>query len=312
MNNSRNWRVWVLGIVLGVSTLWVPSVASAKRLSIVCRPAEEGTIILDGMLRDWEDVSRVSVRGAQTVIRGRKHWNDTKDASFEVLCNYSKKTLYLAVDVRDEYFHCSRRRRADDHLDLRFGSKVLKVFPGDLKKIRGVVRWGRKKAKCVRMAEAKKLGGWSVELALPLAKVPGYRAGREAIPLTINFVDADWRGKVDSVISSGPARLVMAQVAAEFKTFLADMKVTSKDVRWHASADVVGDKGLERVLLFHKRVGIVGAGLPRGGYFYFDLPVKAARDIRWVKLMDLNGDRQKEIVIRYLQRGSGGRRGVVA
>ncbi|PIE19613.1 MAG: hypothetical protein CSA65_01720 [Proteobacteria bacterium] len=288
----------------------------AKPLDINCNPAEDGVVLLDGMLRDWRGVDGVYVRGVSRVIKGRKHWNNAKDASFEVLCNYSKTTLYLAVDVTDEYFARTRKLRADDHLELRFGRHVLEIYPSDLKKIRGVVRWRRgrrrRKARGIQMAEAKQLQGWSVEIAMPLSKVPGYRKGKEGVPLSVRFIDVDWRGKVDSVVGSGKARLVIAQVTADLTAFLRAMKATRKQIRWRGSADVVGDKGLEQVLLVGSRVGIVGSGLPGGGYFYFGLPVKTPKDVRWVKLLDLNGDRQKEIVIRYTQRGGGGRRDLLA
>jgi hypothetical protein len=314
-SRSRGWVAASASLVLLVALVAAPREARAKRLDITCNPAEDGVVLLDGMLRDWRGVDRTTVRGASRVVQGRKHWNNNKDASFEVLCNYSKTTLYLAVDVMDEYFARTRKLRADDHLELRFGRRVLEVYPGDLKKIRGVVRWRtgrrRRKAKRVRMAEARQLRGWSVELALPLSKVPGYRKGKEGVPLSVRFVDVDWRGKVDSVVGSGPARLVVAQVVADLRAFLGAMKATRKQIRWRGSADVVGDKGIEQVLLVGTRVGIVGAGLPGGGYFYFSLPVKTAKDVRWVKLLDLNGDRQKEIVIRYTQRGSRGRRELV-
>lgn len=290
--------------------LWLTTPVAA--LSIPCQPAEDGTIILDGMLRDWKGVTAVPVRGAAHVVSGRKHWDGDKDSSFEVLCNYSKGTLYLAFDVADEYFMRSRKRRGDDHLTLRFGRKTLSVYPGDLKKIRGAVYWGRRKARGIQMAEAMQLRGWSVELAIPFSRIPGYRKGQSAIPVTFSHVDGDWRGKTDSVVSTGPSKLVVAQVVADLQAFLKDMQATMKDVRFRRSADVVGDKGLEQVLAVRRRIGIVGSGVPNGGYFYFRLPVQKAADIHWLKLLDLDGDRQKEIIVRYTQRGGGGERTIVA
>ena len=105
-----------------VAFLALPDAAAqAKTLDIDCAPAQEGAVLIDGMLGDWRGVRAVSVAGAARLIKGHKNWNNNKDASFDVLCNYSKKTLYLAFDVNDEYFSRTKGRRADDHLELRFG-----------------------------------------------------------------------------------------------------------------------------------------------------------------------------------------------
>jgi hypothetical protein len=279
---------------------------------VQCDPAQDGVFYLDGIFSDWKGVAAQRFESASSVKKGRKHWNNRDDASFSLRCNYSKKHLYLAFDVRDDFFVRSKRRRADDHLRLRFGRRVLKVYPGDLKKIRKSVLWGRRKAKKVQIAEAMRKNGWAVELKMPLSRIPGYRLGGEAIRLSVDFYDVDWRKKLDTVFTSGPLRLIVAQVVANISSFLADMKASQKDIRKRIAADVVGDKRLEQVILLDRRIGVVGDGLPGGGYFFFTLPVRSKKDVRWLKLLDLNGDKQKELVVRFAQRNLQGRREILA
>ena len=302
--------VWfrAVGVALGL-LLW-PSWGEGR--NIPCGPAEDGVIFVDGLLGDWKGVAPVSFGTADRIVSGRKHWNDAADLSFDLRCNYSGQHVYLAVDVRDEYFACAKKKTRRDHLELRFGRQVLRVFPGDLKKIPGAVFWGTKRAKGLGMAEARRPHGWAVELKLPKSQIPGYREGGAAIGFNLQVVDVDWRAVVDTVMETGALRVVVAQVAANVGAFLAAMKASPKDVRLRLEADVVGDRGVEQVLRIGRTIGVIGAGVPGGGgYFYFQLPVKHPQDIEWVKLLDLNGDRQKEIVVRLTQRGNGGWRSLI-
>lgn len=302
-------------ITLGLLLAALLFSASAQAVDIPCGPAEDGVFFLDGLFTDWKGVAAVALDRPDRIIQGRKHWNNANDLSFRVMCNYSKRYLYLAVQVKDEYFARTKKRKGDDHLRLSFGRKhkrTLRVFPGDLKKIRGGAYWGRRKAKGVKMAEAIQTGGWAVELRLAMNRIPGFRPGQGAVHLEVAVADADWRAKVETVMSTGGARLVVAQVMADLSAFLKSMKASQRDIRMRKAADVVGKRRVEQVVWLKRAIGIVGEDLPGGGFFYFNLPVAQAADIRWVRLMDLNGDRQKEIVTRYLQRGGGGRREVVA
>ena len=76
-------------------------------------------------------------------------------------------------------------------------------------------------------------------------------------------------------MSSGTGRITFAQAKAGIDGFLRDLKAGPADMRMHQTADVVGDRRLEHVLLVKGYVGIAGDGLPSGGYFYFHPPVRS-------------------------------------
>lgn len=294
-------RFYLATIVLASTSSWAAD--------IPCSPVEKYVVIVDGMLNDWKDVKAFNV---DHPIRASKNWNDAADSSLSIMCNYTKTKLYLAIDVQDEMLTRTARGTKDDHLLLKFGKRRLRIYPSDLKKHKRRVLWGKKKAKGIKVAEAMQPKGWSVELEIAIKAIPGHRSGQGAISVDISHVDVDWRGKVDSRVSTGKSRLVIAQVVADLKGFLNDIGVNEKAIRRRYIADVVGDRGVEHILLVKKIIGIVGSGLPQGGYFYFNLPIAKAEDLLFLKLLDLNGDGQKEIVVRYLQRASSGRREILA
>jgi hypothetical protein len=71
-------------------------------------------------------------------------------------------------------------------------------------------------------------------------------------------------------------------------------------------ADMGGDPGLERVVRVGKTVGVIGKE-----YLFFEIPVREVRDIRDFRVLDLAGDGRHSIVIKYIERGSGGSREVL-
>src|SRR4051794_13315444 len=148
--------------------MWlIASPATAAELP--CGPVEAGVINLDGLTDDWSDVAGVEVGG-----------NDA-NLSFTVKCNLTPRSMYLLVDVRDDYFARTRQTRpGEDHLELTLGGRKLVVYPGDAAQIHDRVTWGNKPAKSVHSFGALQPRGWAVELELPLGEV-GVRAGTPRI-----------------------------------------------------------------------------------------------------------------------------------
>jgi hypothetical protein len=165
----------------------------------------------------------------------------------------------------------------------------------------------------LRVSEARQKEGYSVEIRVPFKRVAGYRPGDLGLALQVTVADSDRRdGRVKSAMTSGHGRVTFTRAKSGIDGFLRDLKAGPKDVRLHLKANVVGDRRLEHVLLVKGYVGIAGQGVPSGGYFYFHPPVRSPDDVRWVKLADLNGDAKAEVLVRYLERASNGRREIVA
>jgi hypothetical protein len=292
------------------------SPASANE--IPCTPVEKGTIRIDGLLGDWKDVDGVGVDQATQILKGKSDWSGPDDLSFDVFCNYDEQNLYLAINVRDEYFIRTRRAApGDDHLVVHFGAKKLVVYPSNLRGVPAQVIWpgGAKK---IQMAEALQEKGYSVELCIPLKLIPGYRPGVSAFPGAVWVADSDSkaRGRVETLMGTAPSgkkgAFTFAQAKADLDGFLKDRGYPASAVRTKLSADVAGDRGAEQVVLVGRTIGIIGEGLPGGSFFYLDLPVQQPRDVYWLKVMDLNGDGKMELVTRYVERTGNGRRELLA
>jgi len=295
---------------------------AARANEIPCSPVEEGTIRLDGLLGDWKGVEGVGVDDAPQILRGKESWSGPADLSFDLYCNHDDANLYLAVNVKDEYFIRSKGApKGDDHLLVLIGKKALTLFPGNLRDLPAKLSWGagkpvRKKGD-VEMAEAMQEKGYSVEIKIPF-KLIGAKPGGASIPGAVQVFDSDSRakGRTETVMgtaaSARQGSFGFAQTKADVSGFLKDKGYKQRDVRTQLSVDVVGDDRAEQVLLVGKTIGIVGEGLPGGSYFYLDLPLKSAKDIYWLRPMDLNGDGKAELVTRYAERAGNGRRELLA
>lgn len=291
--------------------------AEARALEIPCAPVEKNVIRLDGILHDWDGADGIAVDAPQQVRRGRENWSGPRDLSFELFCNHDSKTLYLAVNVKDEYFIRTREVKGDDHLEIRLGGRLLMVYPGDLRGIKGKLKWKGRRIKGVRMAEALQTSGYSVELALPLRGIPGYKKGAPFFAGDLAVADSDSKsqGKIQTVMGTPTRRqggkFVFGLAAAMLDSFLEALKYSQDQITRRISANVAGDSRPEQVVLAGRTIGVVGGGLGQGTFFYQHLPVEGPRDVHWLKLMDLNGDRRMEVVAYCLERGTTGQRELI-
>jgi hypothetical protein len=286
---------------------WSTSAAAAD---IPCGPVEKGVIHVDGLLDDWNDVSGIDIGGRD------------RDFSFTVKCNYDEKTLYLAIDVRDDYFARTRESKAgEDHLEIAFvdQGKVEKlvVYPADdAAKAPRKVHWSSGHAmKGVEVADAKQAAGWGVEARLALASVPGWSVGVPSIKLGVAAYDCDSKAssKTEATLESSPIASVAAMGVVEFPeanatldAFLRDRKLSSKDVLFDKMARV-GPGATLRMVVAGGYIAAIG-----DEYSYVTLPFRDKKDLKEVRLVDLGGDGHDAAVIRYVERGGGGVREVLA
>ncbi len=108
-------------IAAGFTMLFLSGAAfTARATELTCGPVDPGVIVLDGLLDDWTEVPGVDAGGHDANL------------SFTVKCNLSPRSLFLLVDVRDDYFARTRQNRpGEDHVELTFAGRKLVVYPGD-------------------------------------------------------------------------------------------------------------------------------------------------------------------------------------
>jgi hypothetical protein len=279
------------------SAIWLaflPATALAAGIDLPCGPVEAGVINLDGLTDDWNDVAGVE--------SGRN-----ANLSFTLKCNLTPRSLYLLVDVRDDYFVRTRKTRpGEDHVELSLGGRTLIVYPGDAAQIRDHVTWGKKPAKSVHSFAALQPHGWAVELELPLGEI-GVRAGVPRIPFAARVADCDSkvRLKTDRVADLSGA-LAFSEAESALDTFLRQQRLT-RDSIWFDKMMAQGAGRSARVLLAGRYLVMVS-----DGYIYQELPFRDRSDLREARIVDLAGDGRDALVLRYREHGGAGSRELLA
>jgi hypothetical protein len=278
-------------LVLALLSMATPAVAT----ELPCGPVEAGVISLDGLTDDWAEVQGVEAGGGD------------RNLSFTVKCNLGPRSLYLLVDVRDDYFARTKQTRpGEDHVELSFGGRKLLVYPGDAARIRDRVTWGKKPARGVKSFGALQSHGWAVELELPLGEV-GIRQGTPRISFDAKVADCDSkvRLKTDRVAQIGGA-ITFAEAESALDAFLTQQHLPKSSI-WFDKMMHTGAGQSVRVLLAGKFLVLVS-----DGYSYQELPFRERGDLRDSRIVDLAGDGRDALVLRYRERGDSGTRELLA
>jgi len=278
--------------------LLVPRVASAG--SLACETADAGTITVDGMLDDWQGVDKDRAGGKDA------------DQSFDVRCLLEGDTLAVSIDVRDDHLTrihkaSAKLQAAEDHLDVTLGGVALRLWPGkDKEAPRRLLVAGKKTKKLpkwVQVEDTQEPKGWSLEIAVPTAKL----GASDSLDAKITFTDADDE-TVHSTTQLDDALTLTLGAAAPKATaadtldgFLRDTKLKKKDLTLDQTAGGV------HYVAGGKFLGVVG-----DKYSYVELPVDDAKDVKKIELADLRGDGKREVVAVLDQAGDGSSREVVA
>jgi hypothetical protein len=281
----------------------------ARALDVPCSGVEPGVIHVDGLLDDWSEVAGLDVGGRD------------RDFSFTAKCNYDEKTLYLAIDVRDDYLVRSKDTRPnEDHIEIAFadGAKVdrLIVYPtDDAAKAKRVVKWSSgRKLKGIEVADAKQPAGWAVELAFALASVPGWSPGAPLIKLGIGAYDCDSKAtpKIEATLETSqltsPPMLGTVEFAEgkqALDAFLRDRRLSPRDVIFDRPGKI-GARGSVRVVVAPPFLATIS-----DEYAYVTLPIRDRKDVKEARLVDLAGDGREALLLRYVERGGGGVREVL-
>jgi hypothetical protein len=281
-------------LLLG-ALLCLPSLAAAADLP--CGAAENGAVELDGLGDDWKDVD------------GIEGGNRDKNRSFTVKCNLDDEALYLWIDVRDNYFvRTARAAPGEDHLELTLSGKRLTIYPGDAAALKEKLLWGSRPAKGLRALSSLQPEGWAVELAIPRPLVPGWRKGAPSLSYRLRVVDCDSKASLKpegEVELEG--RITFDAGTGNLEAFLKERGLKRGDVLWERTLSLGGREGGQALL-----AGRVMALITDEGYLFGELPFRDRKDLKEVRAVDLAGDGREALLLRYVERGGGGAREVLA
>src|SRR5262249_11488776 len=235
---------------------------------------------------------------------------DPQSAAFAERCAYDGRTLYLMINVHDDrLIRTPAHTDKEDHLVFVFGAQRLSVWPASAEaKAKLAWDWTPRDGPRPLVADSLQKKGWSVELALPLAKIPGYAKGAPGVVVEVDFHDADMlTAESRTTVGSGPVRLTFEEASASLKQLLGELHLGRGDLTLDTLAEMDGEPGLERVVAGGRYVGVVGAT-----WIYLELPVASPRDVLSVAVADLGGAGKSSLVVRTVERGNGGTREVLS
>ena len=292
----------LVALALSILLTCFPGVASrAGAGSYTCERVTRDFVALDGMLDDWQGLAK------------RRAGGQNSDASLLLRCVYDDRRLYVALHVFDDRVFRSKRpsKSTDDHLEVVLSAPgqsagQLVVFPGN-DQVDPARTWNGKSAPSwLAVQDTLQKKGWSLELAIPLARIPGFSRAVPGVSLRVAYRDADRAARIDSTVQL-KATLELAHRAELFRSFLAATGLEPDQIRLDTLANVDDEPGPERVVAGRNIVGILS-----DRFFYIRLPTRSARDVSKVEVVDLRGDGTMSIVTQFRQYGNGGSRDVVA
>ncbi len=169
----------------------------------------------------------------------------------------------------------------------------------------GVVKLGGRKVPGSQAVEAPIKGGLDVEAKIPWSTFREARRVRVGMRAAVEYTDAVAPGSIRAVVgtSGGRAGRSLPPMRLEGEQGLYDNLIHARSLpsapAREAYANVAGDGMLEQVAIYGSYLTIVGPHYRGGKQFYFgDLGVSGAGQVKGFKLLDLDGDGHDEIVIR--------------
>ncbi len=257
--------------------------ARAQAGNLLCPPADEGTITLDGLGDDWTDAPAME--------------SGDDNAGIKLRCDTQGKQLILEIEGRDQrVIRTKQARPGEDHIDLKLDNRSYRVFPAASGLPAKIVPGG---AHVVGTSNDK---GFIIEVAWPLSAV---KHG-DRVQFSATFQDCDSAALLKterSVYLTG--QLAFSAGDSALDAFLGDKGLTRANVRWQKSVRA-GGKSVQLVLA-GKLIGAIG-----DGYGYIELPVSDGKDVAKPQLVDLAGDGRQVLLLEYVERGDGGERTVLA
>lgn len=272
-----------------------------------CAALDADAIAVDGMLDDWQGVDRARIGGGD------------RDASLDARCAIEGAEIALAFDVRDE--HVVRSAVAvgpgDDLLTVTLGGVAITIAPGLGSIAPKVTIDGKPAPTWIAVETTLQKAGWSAEIALPLARLRGWKQGTAELTADVSYRDGDvLKAKTPERTLREPLVLELgggdAPAAASpgetMKAFLTSTGLARSDVTLDATADVdPSTRGAEHVVAGKRVIGLVG-----DRFTYVQLPADRDADvIARPRLADLRGDGSRVIVTVVREAGTTGTRDVL-
>ncbi len=300
----RSRRIWYSPGVqrkaqafVGLFVLSAATAATATPNDIPCRATELGSFEIDGAVDDW----------------GRSHKSQPRggDGGFSVACAYDAERLYLSVVVNDDRI-LRRSKVGEDTLSIELGESLgapvqFSFLPATSAVESTLKGEGVKKGRLrhLEIMDSLQPEGWSVEMAIARAALPGWGPAVPGFSYRIRYRDVDpgGGGKTDAPQYGS---LTFASARQVYDAFLKATRLKPMQIRFDQVANVANTPGAERVVAGGVMFGVLGED-----FTFIKLPVTAPADVLGVQVTDAFGTGRLAIVTHYRQHGNGGSRDLV-
>lgn len=291
-------------VCLSALAFWgtLASAQPAAALDYLAAEPMTKKVRIDGMLTDWPGgFAKLNV-----TLSG-------KGKPVEALIGYDATKLYVAAKVEDaKIVRTKNGGKGEDRLLVdvwvpREGgggaTHTIAIFPGDPGKLPGLVQVDGSAVAAAKAVEAPTAGGYVLEAEIPWSALPDASAMRVGLRARLSYSDASSVGSVSSLVSTsklGGEQMPPLTLECEtglFQSLLETKGLSSRPAR-QVYGNVWGKSEPERVALYGRFLSIVGSAYKGGKEFYFsDLDVNSADDVRRLQLVDFSGDGLSEIVL---------------
>jgi hypothetical protein len=261
----------------------------AFAVELPCSKAEKGAMQVDGLIDEWADVQGVDAEGG------------SPNFAFSVRCSLEHNTLFLLVTVQDNYLvRTAAHKPSEDHIELRLGAHHFSIYPGDGKNAQFVTPGG------LRVQTPLEEQGWAVELSAPFSLL-GLSKSSALLKFDVKGVDCDSKASLKAERTlhvSGD--LTIGESGSAVEAFLQSQSLHKQDI--FAQRSLRLGKEAARALIVRGNLVLV----EEERFVFVGFPVMEAKDLKDARVMDVVGDGQQALVVRYEERGGGGSREVLA
>lgn len=292
--------LFLVAIPLVWPLVWAGTAEAQARLP--CAATEADAIDIDGMIDDWSGVDKA------------RAGSNAADASFDLRCLFDGGRLYLSVDVRDERVSRAGKTPAgEDRVEITLAAGkakglVITAFPGKDRAAPRRLVGGKAAPRWLAIEDTLQPKGFSVELIVPLAQLPGWGPSVPEVAASVTFHDTDVpRLAISENTVPWSGALALGNADSTFAAALAALKVKKSQLTLDATAELDPTRpGPERVV-----AGGTGAALVTDTIGYVSFPAAKAADVARVEVVDLAGNGTKHLAVKVKQRGGGGARDVL-
>jgi hypothetical protein len=272
------------GVLLMIA---ISAPASAAPLTVRCDEASTAELSIDGMLDDWKS-DQVVARAGAIALR----------------CSWDGTALAIAIDLADDRVVRVRGGKGhEDHVDVSIadGGAPLKatVYPGNAIAKDKIVAPAH-----VEVADSLQPKGFSIELRVAAARLPGFSPSTPSLALHVVFHDSDQAtGGADTDFDL-TATIELGDRKDLLDDFLKTVRLRRADVTLDQMADLDPDRrGKERLVAGGTVIGVL-----TDQFAYVSLPAAHAADVREVKLLPLGPHGLDVVSALVRQQGNGGSR----